>query len=453
MIKKYDFIVVGAGSAGVRAARMAASMGQGVAIIEKSALGGTCVNIGCVPKKIFVYASEYQHAFNQAQGYGWQISGDITHDWQMLVQRKNDEISRLNGIYEKLLLNNNVDIIHGHGAFVNAHDIEIKAHDGSQKTISGDKILIATGCVPTRPNIDGAQYGVVSDDMFFLKKLPKSATIMGGGYIALEFAAILNGLGVEVKVVHRSQLLRHFDQECVSLISQQMQSHGIEFIMPANITKITKDNDIISAYLDNGDIINSELLLFATGRHANINGLGCDNADIAIDDRGYIRTNDDFSTSQAHIYALGDVSGVTQLTPYAIRQAMVLTSRLFGDGTQEMAHEYLPTAIFTYPQFGTVGVSEDAAIKQYGAGNIKIYKTSFRPMKHILGNSDDKILMKLVCMGADDKIIGVHIVGDGAAEMVQCLAISLGMDARKKDFDATMALHPSNSEELVTIRA
>ena len=442
----YDLFVIGAGSGGVRAARMAASKGKKVAVAEERYLGGTCVNVGCVPKKLFVYASQFPEQFHASKGFGWSQPGQSVLDWSILRDNKTAEIERLNGIYQSLIDNSGADLFDGRATVVGPQSVAVNG-----TTYSAKVILVATGGWPFIPEFPGSEHAVSSNEMFFLEQLPKTAVIVGGGYIAVEFAGILNGLGVETHLVYRgSNLLKSFDREMSDKITAGMRDKGVNIHLESQITSIEKNTDALLVNFASGQSMPADLVLYATGRIANTDGLGLDKAGIGLRKDGSIVVDDHFRTSQPSIYALGDVIDRVQLTPVAIQEAMVLVDHLYGAGEAFIDYDNIPTAVFCQPEFGTVGLSEEAALESFD--NIAVYTSDFKPMLQTLGGGSDRISMKLIVDKATDKVIGCHMVGEHAAEIIQGIGIAVKAGATKADFDATVGIHPSAAEEFVTMR-
>ena len=442
----YDLFVIGAGSGGVRAARMAASKGKKVAVAEERYLGGTCVNVGCVPKKLFVYASQFPEQFHASKGFGWSHPGQSVLDWSILRDNKTAEIERLNGIYQSLIDNSGADLFDGRATVVGPQSVAVNG-----TTYSAKVILVATGGWPFIPEFPGSEHAVSSNEMFFLEQLPKTAVIVGGGYIAVEFAGILNGLGVETHLVYRgSNLLKSFDREMSDKITAGMRDKGVNIHLESQITSIEKNTDALLVNFASGQSMPADLVLYATGRIANTDGLGLDKAGIGLRKDGSIVVDDHFRTSQPSIYALGDVIDRVQLTPVAIQEAMVLVDHLYGAGEAFIDYDNIPTAVFCQPEFGTVGLSEEAALESFD--NIAVYTSDFKPMLQTLGGGSDRISMKLIVDKATDNVIGCHMVGEHAAEIIQGIGIAVKAGATKADFDATVGIHPSAAEEFVTMR-
>jgi glutathione reductase (NADPH) len=444
-IDTYDYFVIGAGSGGVRSARIAASHGAKVAVAEKQALGGTCVNIGCVPKKLFAYGSDFSMEFEDAVAYGWSVS-KTSFNWNTLRDNKTKEIKRLNGIYENLLKKNNVDLFKGEATFIDKNTIEV---DGKQ--IKADKILIATGGTPRRPEISGSEHIAVSDDMFYLKTFPKKVTIIGGGYIAVEFAHILHGLGAEVDLIQRSdQLLNGFDSDIRKTLAEEMQKQGINIHFNTKPIKVEKSKDAYILHTDKGQQIKTDLVMAAIGRDPLIDNLKIDKAGVTKTQSGKIAVDQEFKTNIDNIYAVGDVSSAKELTPMAIAEGHALADRLFNKQNRTLSYENIPTAVFSQPQVGTVGLSEEEAIDK--GFKTKVFITKFTPLKHTLSGRDEKTMMKLVVDEKSDKVLGVHMVGADAAEIIQGFAVALNAGATKAVFDKTIGIHPTSAEEFVTMR-
>ncbi len=447
MSYQYDLFVIGAGSGGVRASRIAASKGYKVAVAEASALGGTCVNIGCVPKKLFVYGSEYGHGFSEAEGFGWSKQ-DVKFDWPTLRDNKTKEIERLNGIYQNMLNNAGVEIINGFAKFIDAHTVEVNG-----KTYSAEKILVAVGAKPYIPAIEGADLAVSSNDMFYLDTLPKKALVVGGGYIAVEFAGILNGLGVDTSLAYRGeQVLRGFDQDVRDFASNEYVKSGVDLRLNTDIQSMRlADTDQINGArivtFKDGHEENFDLILYATGRVPYTDGLNLEAAGIELE-KGAIKVNQNFETSAKSVFALGDVINRVQLTPVAIGEAMALIQFWFEGTSQDYDYDNIPTAVFSQPPIGTVGLSEQEA--QARGLDFRVYQGEFRAMKHTLSGSTSRCLTKMLVNNENDKVIGCHMVGEYAGEIIQGLGIAIKAGATKADFDATVGVHPSTAEEFVT---
>jgi glutathione reductase (NADPH) len=441
----YDLFTIGAGSGGVRASRISASYGAKVAVAEDLYLGGTCVNVGCVPKKLFVYASHYAEDFEDAAGYGWTV-GKSSFNWSTLLANKNKEIERLNGIYGRLLDNAGVELFNGRASVVDAHTVSVNG-----KTVTADKILVATGGWPVVPDIPGKEHAITSNEIFYIENLPKRAIVVGGGYIAVEFAGILEGLGVEVTQLYRGpHFLRGFDDDVRTFLATEMRKKGVNLVFNANIARIEKSGDVLKAELENGEEIETDLILYATGRAPNSRGIGLEETGVEMADNGAIKVDDQFKTSVDSIYAIGDVIDRVALTPVAIAEGMVLAGNLFRGENLSMDYADIPTAVFSQPNIGTVGLTEAQAREKYGA--IDIYASSFTPMKHTLSGRDEKTFMKLIVDQASDRVVGFHMVGPDAGETTQGLGIALKCGATKAQFDATIGIHPTAAEEFVTMR-
>jgi glutathione reductase (NADPH) len=442
----YDLFVIGAGSGGVRAARMAASKGKKVAVAEERYLGGTCVNVGCVPKKLFVYASQFPELFHASAGFGWTVSQQPTLDWAALRDNKTAEIERLNGIYNSLIDNSGADLFDGRATITGPHQVMV-----NDRAYSARAILVATGGWPYIPEFPGSEHAISSNEMFYLEQLPKTAVVVGGGYIAVEFAGILNGLGVETHLVYRGpNLLKSFDRDMADKVAKGMVAKGVNLHLNTEINQITKTATDLSVSLQGQGSLNAGLVLYATGRQPNTAGLGLETTSVVTASNGAIVVDDNFATAEPSIYALGDVIDRVQLTPVAIQEAMVLVDYLYGEGRAHIDYSNIPTAVFCQPELGTVGLSEEQARTQYR--DIAVYISDFKPMLQTLGGGADRITMKLIVDTASDRVIGCHMVGEHAAEIIQGMGIALKAGATKADFDATVGIHPSAAEEFVTMR-
>jgi glutathione reductase (NADPH) len=441
----YDFFVIGGGSAGVRAARVAAGYGVRVAVAEERYLGGTCVNVGCVPKKLFVYASRYAGEFQDASGFGWTV-GERRFDWTTLIANKNSEIARLNGIYRRVLEERGVEIMDARAILLGPHEIE-----AAGKIVTADKILIATGGWPTVPEIPGREHAISSNEAFFLERLPARVLIVGGGYIGCEFAGIFHGLGSQVVQIHRGALfLRGFDHDLREMLAREMRKKGVELRFKAEVARLERHEGGVVAELADGGRIESDLVMFATGRAANTANLGLDKAGVAVDVNGAVIVDDYSCTNQPHIYAVGDVTDRLNLTPVAIAEGHAVAETLFNANPTRPDHMDVPSAVFSDPTLASVGLTEEAARRRYGA--VTIYRTSFRPLKHTLSGRDEQTMMKLVVDKDSDRVVGIHMVGEEAGEIIQGLAVALKAGATKRDFDRTIAIHPTAAEEFVTMR-
>lgn len=442
----YDYFVIGAGSGGVRSARIAAGHGAKVGIAEGGALGGTCVNVGCVPKKLLTYAADYGPAFEDARGYGWNVES-ANFNWAQLIDNKNKEISRLNGIYNNLLENAGVTLHNGFATFKDAHTVTVDGQD-----ITADKFLIAVGGTPRRPTYEGAEHVITSNEAFYLENIPSHVVIEGGGYIAVEFAHIFHGLGAKVTISYRGdQILRGFDQDIRDFLTKELKKQGITIETSKKITQITKNNDQLSVILNENDQISCDLVLSAIGRVPNIDGLGLNTIDVATTDRNVISVNEHYQTNQPHIYAVGDVTDRVNLTPVAITEGHWLADTLFGNIDRPAPdYENIPTAVFSSPPIGTVGLSEEQAREK--GHEVTVYTSDFKPMRHTLSGRDERTFMKLIVDKVSDKVLGVHMCGTDAPEMMQAMGIALQCGATKADFDNTVGIHPTSAEEFVTMR-
>lgn len=441
----YDLFTIGGGSGGVRASRFASQYGARVAIAESKDLGGTCVNVGCIPKKLMSYSAHFHQDFADAAGFGWTV-GESSFDWQALIASKDKEIARLNGIYRKILDGAKVDIVEGYATIEDAHTVSVNG-----KRFTAAHILIATGGRPSVPEIPGKELGIVSDDFFHLSAMPKRGVVLGGGYIAVELASILNGLGSEVTLVYRGKhLLRGMDSELGVFLAQEMSKKGMKILFDNNIEAIKASGDAKQLTLSDGTHIEADCVLFATGRHANTAGLGLGQAGVALTDKGAVKVDDNFVSSVASIHAIGDVIDRVALTPVALAEGMVVAARLFNQGGRAMSYANIPTAVFSHPNVGTVGLSEEEARKQ--VGDVRIFKSEFKALKHTLSGNSERTFMKLVVDAQTDRVLGVHMVGADAGEIVQGFAVALQCGATKAQFDATIGIHPTSAEEFVTMR-
>ncbi|MFL1405077.1 glutathione-disulfide reductase [Marinobacter sp. M1N3S26] len=445
--RDFDLIVIGAGSGGVRLARMSAQKGARIAIVESRYLGGTCVNVGCVPKKLFVYGAHVREDLEDAAGYGWQVPGDgVRFDWPTLVANKNAEIERLNGIYQQLLEGAGVTIIQGTATLKDGHTVAI-----GERELSADHITVATGSWPSTPDIPGRELILSSNEMFYLPQLPREAVVWGGGYIAVEFAGILAGLGVETTLVYRGELfLRGFDDDIRQFMVGELEKKGIRLRFNTTINAVEESGTGYAVSLSDGSVMQTGLVLAATGRRALTDGLGLEALGVEFTASGHVRVDETFHTAAPSISALGDVIGTPQLTPVALAQGMVLSRRLFGDGEGEMDYRNIPTAVFCQPSIGTVGLTEAEA--REAGHKVVIYRSEFRPMKHTLSGRDERSLMKLVVDGDTDRVLGAHMVGPDAGEIIQGMGVALKCGATKADFDSTLGIHPTSAEEFVTMR-
>ncbi|MCU0117599.1 glutathione-disulfide reductase [Pseudomonas sp. B2M1-30] len=443
----FDLYVIGAGSGGVRAARFAAGFGAKVAVAESRYLGGTCVNVGCVPKKLLVYGAHFAEDFEQASGFGWNL-GEADFDWATLIANKDREINRLNGIYRNLLVNSGVTLHEAHAKIVGPHEVEVNGERFTAKNI-----LIATGGWPQIPEIPGHEHAISSNQAFFLKELPKRVLVVGGGYIAVEFAGIFHGLGADTTLLYRGDLfLRGFDGSVRKHLQEELTKRGMDLQFNADIARIDKQADgSLKATLKDGRVLEADCIFYATGRRPMLDNLGLENTDVQLDDKGFIKVDEQYQTSEPSILALGDVIGRVQLTPVALAEGMAVARRLFKpEQYRPVDYKMIPTAVFSLPNIGTVGLTEEEA-RQAGH-DVVIYESRFRPMKLTLTECQERTLMKLVVDGKTDKVLGCHMVGPDAGEIVQGLAIALKAGATKRDFDDTIGVHPTAAEEFVTMR-
>ena len=449
----YDLFVLGAGSGGVRASRISASYGAKVAVAESMFLGGTCVNVGCVPKKLFVYGSHFHEDFADAKNYGWQVeAGEF--DWPVLRDNKTREIERLNGIYANLLDGAGVDLFEGHAQLVDANTIKI-----GDKTVTAKYILVATGGWPVVPDIPGKEHIITSNEAFYLPEFPKEITIVGGGYIAVEFAGIFAGLGAKTTLVYRgSMFLRGFDDSIRSFVKEEIEKKGIDLRFETNVTaieKITGDDDAVRYQLDltTGEQIQTDLVLYATGRKPKTANLGLEQAGVALGDNGQVLIDDYYQTNVDNIFAIGDVTDRIQLTPVAIEEGMCIANNLFTDNPKKhLDYRNIATAVFCQPNIGTVGLTEAEALVD-NAGDLDIFESRFKPMKHTISGRDEGTFLKMIVRRSDDVVLGIHMVGPDSGEIIQGLAVAMVAGATKAQFDATVGIHPTAAEEFVTLRS
>lgn len=438
-------MVIGAGSGGVRAARTAAEFGAKVGIAEEKHFGGTCVNVGCIPKKLFVYGSHFAEDFTDASAYGWNLQGSSFH-WSILLDNKNKEISRLNGIYQELLTESGIEIFATRAQFHDPHTLEV---DG--KRISAEKILIATGTTPFVPEFPGSQLVKTSDDMFILEKLPSKIIVVGGGYIAVEFAGIMNGLGVDTTIVYRGpMLLRGFDHDIRGIVAEELRNKGIQLRFNTSILNVEKRRNRFILATDNGTSLDADLVLYATGRKPLTEYLGLEHTHLRTSANGAIAVNDSYQTMVPHIFALGDVIDRVQLTPVAIAEAMAFANQQFKHQSRKVDYAAIPTCVFCQPNIGTVGPSEEEAKNAYSG--LKIFESRFRPLKHTMTGQHEQTYMKLIVDEVSDKLISAHMVGPEAGEIIQGFAVAITAGATKSHLDQTIAIHPTTAEEFVTMR-
>ena len=441
----YDFFVLGAGSGRVRAGRMAATYGAKTAVVEERYLGGTCVNVGCIPKKLLVYAAEFRDHFEDAAGFGWTV-GERTVDWRKLIANKDKEIDRLNGIYKNLLENAGARIIDGTATFVDAHTIDV---GGRRYTF--EYVLVATGSWPALPPTPGIEHAITSNEAFHLDTLPERVVIVGGGYIAVEFATIFHGLGAHVTQLYRGDLfLRGFDVDVRKVLADEMRKRGVDLRFHADVTRIDKTPEGLRATLTDGGTLDADAILYATGRTPKSAGLGLEPIGVELDGEGAVRVDAYSRTSLPHIYAVGDVTNRLNLTPMAIAEGQAVAETLFNGNPTRPDHANVATAVFSHPSIGAVGLTEEEARTEYAA--IDVYTSSFRALKHTLSGRDEKTFMKLIVDRHTDRVIGCHMAGPEAGEIVQGVAIAIKCGATKAQFDATVGIHPTSAEELVTMR-
>lgn len=441
----FDLFVIGAGSGGVRAARMSGAYGARVAIAEAKYLGGTCVNAGCIPKKLLYYASHFAEEVEDARGYGWDATLPA-FDWPTLIRNKDKEIERLNGVYQRLLKNAGVEILWGRARVVDPNAVEV---GGQRFTV--ERILIATGGCPRVPEIEGREHVITSDEAFHLDHLPRRVVVVGGGYIAVEFAGIFNGLGAKVTQVYRGlHLLRGFDDDIRSFLAEEMRKKGIDLRPNASVCRVERRNGAYCVELEDGTEIEADCVLYATGRGANTRWLGLETVGVKLNDEGGIIVDDGFQTSVPSIYAIGDVIDRVRLTPVAIAEGMALSRMLFRGEPPRMDYTNIPTAVFSQPNVGTVGLTEAQAREV--CAKVDVYASTFRPLRYTLGHREERTLMKLVVDRTTGRVLGCHMVGPDAGEIVQGFAVAIKCGATKAQFDATVGIHPTSAEEFVTMR-
>ena len=450
----YDLFVIGAGSGGVRASRMAAGYGARVAVAEERYLGGTCVNVGCVPKKLLVCASGFADHYREASGFGW-TADEPAFDWGQLIANKNLEIERLNGIYRGLLDGAGVELFEGRARLLDPHTVEIESRENGRHRVTADQVLIAVGSWPDMPPISGIEHAISSNEAFYLERLPERFTVVGGGYIGVEFASIFAGLGCDVTLIYRGPLfLRGFDEEVRTHLAEEMRSRGIDLRFECQVESIEEvtagHSDRLRLHLDDGDAVECGEVLYATGRKPLVADLGLEDCGVALGELGEILV-DVFSRSNVpNIWAIGDVTDRLNLTPVAIHEAMCLSRTLYADEPTAVDHETVATAVFSQPPLAAVGLTEEEARERYG--DVDVYRSRFRPLKLTLTDNQERTLIKLIVDRRTDRVLGAHMLGADAPEIIQGLAVAVKMGATKSDFDAAMAIHPTSAEEFVTLR-
>jgi glutathione reductase (NADPH) len=444
----YDLFVIGAGSGGVRAGRLAAMSGARVAVAEEDRVGGTCVIRGCIPKKFMVYASEFSSHFKSAAGFGWTVATP-RFDWPTFLERKDIEIARLSGIYIKNLENAGADLIRARATLKDAHTLQLQGQD---RVVTAEKVLIATGGRPSLPaDLPGIEHAITSNEAFHLPALPKRILVVGGGYIAVEFAGIFNGLGVETSLIYRGpNILRGFDNDVRAHLAGELERRGVKVILGCQHTSLEKTKAGVVSHLSSGHSETSDVVLFATGREPYTAGLGLEAAGVTLNERGAVAVDDYSRTSVENVWAVGDVTDRINLTPVAIREAAAFAATEFRGQPTRFDHEMVASAVFSQPPVGVVGLTEAEA--RHKGHKVVIYRSEFRPMKSTFYGGEERMLMKLVVDGADDRLLGCHVVGPDAPELIQMAAIALKMGVTKAQWDSTCAVHPTAAEELVTMR-
>ena len=441
----FDLFVIGAGSGGVRAARMSAAHGARVAIAEERYLGGTCVNVGCVPKKLFVYGAHFAEDFEDAAGFGWN-GAQPTFDWPVLRDNKTREIERLNGIYHNLLTGPGVEVIEARARLTGPHTIDV---DGRE--VSAERILVATGSWPVLPPFPGVEHAITSNEAFYLDRFPERVLVVGGGYIAVEFAGIFQGLGAEARLSYRGDLfLRGFDAGIRRFVLDEVRAKGVEVSLHSRVARLDRHGEEFVTTFEDGSKHVSDLVMVATGRAPNTEGLGLDAAGVQLAESGAIPVDDEYRTNVPHIHAIGDVIDRMQLTPVAIAEGMCIAGNLYNGESRQVDYANVPTAIFCQPNIGTVGPTEEEARQRYR--RLQVFESSFRPMKHTLSGRGERTMMKLLVDGASDAVVAAHMCGPDAGEIIQGLAVAIVAGATKKQFDSTVGIHPTAAEEFVTMR-
>ena len=441
----YDLFVIGAGSGGVRASRVAAGHGAKVAICDNYRVGGTCVIRGCIPKKLLVYGAHYHEDFEDAEHYGWTI-GPCQFSWSKLIANKDKEIDRLNQLYLRLLADSGVEVVMGTGRLVDAHTVAV-----DDRQIPAQTILIANGGSPVMPDTPGIEHAISSNEAFHLEDLPRRVVIVGGGFIAVEFAGIFNGLGsVVIQLYRGEQILRGFDDDVRAMLAQEMRKKGIDVRVKEDVARIDKTGGHLEITCKSGDVVATDTILYATGRSPNTAGMGLEDVGVKLGPKGEVVVDEWSRTSVENIYAVGDITDRINLTPVALNEGLCFSETLYGNSPRKMDHTNVASAVFSQPSVSVVGLTEAAARQKFG--DVDIYKSTFRALKHTLTGRDERTMMKLVVDGASQRVVGVHMVGPEAAEIIQGLAVAVKMGATKAQFDATVGIHPTAAEEFVTMR-
>ena len=444
-MEEFDLFVIGAGSGGVRAARMAAQRGARVAVADDAPLGGTCVNLGCIPKKLYSFAAHYAEGFEESHGFGWSGPAPV-FDWSALKANRAREISRLNAVYAGLLEGAGARILRGRARVLGAHEVDV---GGTRHT--AQRIVVATGGRPVLPDVPGVELAITSNEIFDLAQFPQQLLVVGGGYIACEFASIFRGLGAQVTQLYRGdQVLRGFDDEVRNFLADEMRKKGVDLRTRSDVARIERDVGRLRVTLRDGSSLVADQVLYATGRVPNTAGLGLDALGVALSANGAVIVDAHYRSNVASIHALGDVIDRVHLTPVALAEAMALVDHLYGEGRRTLDYELIPTAVFTHPSVGTVGLSEQAARARFGA--VRVFRSEFKALRHTLSGSTERTLMKLVVDAASDRVVGLHMVGADAGETVQGFAVAMKAGATKAQFDATIGIHPTAAEEFVTMR-
>ena len=444
-VADFDLFIIGAGSGGVRAARLAAQRGVRVALAESAALGGTCVNVGCIPKKLYSFAAHYAEGFDEARGFGWNVAAPV-FDWQALKRNRAVEIARLNDVYDKLLGNAGVTVFEGRARLTGVDAVEVGG-----KIHRAQRILVATGGWPVPADVPGGELAISSNEVFDLAEFPRRLVVIGGGYIACEFASIFHGLGAAVTQLYRGdQVLRGFDDDVRAFVADEMRKKGVDLRTHVQMERIERTPGGLRVTLADGTSLDADTVLGATGRHPNTAGLGLAEAGVALSANGAVIVDENYRSNVPNIYAIGDVTDRVKLTPVALAEAIALVDRLYGEGRASVDYALVPTAVFTNPNIGTIGLSEGYARTHFE--HVRVYRTDFRPLRHTLSGSSERILMKLVVDAATDRVVGLHMVGAEAGEIVQGFAVAMKAGATKAQFDTTLGIHPTAAEEFVTMR-